>query len=188
MVSYNLCNFLTKIHKELNAKGLSVTTLMAGEKIHEKKCLNITSEKINLLGYLPTTEIVKLYRICDLFIFPSNFEIGPNVVLEAKACRAVCVVSPNGGGKRIEKSGNISGEFVRIYLGMKKGMSASQASSTVIADLALATFSLLLMAIFSLFFLIISDSKFSLFTNGNKFILFSPSSFINWLDRIIPLW
>ena len=97
--------FLTKIHKELNAKGLSVTTLMAGEKIHEKKCLNITSEKINLLGYLPTTEIVKLYRICDLFIFPSNFEIGPNVVLEAKACRAVCVVSPNGGGKRIEKSG-----------------------------------------------------------------------------------
>ncbi len=85
-------------------------------------------------------------------------------------------------------AGNISGEFVRIYLGMKKGMSASQASSTVIADLALATFSLLLMAIFSLFFLIISDSKFSLFTNGNKFILFSPSSFINWLDRIIPLW
>ena len=48
--------------------------------------------------------MAKFYRLCDLFVFPSKYEIGPNVVIEAKACGAVCVVSPGGGGKRIEKS------------------------------------------------------------------------------------
>ena len=38
-------------------------------------------------------------------MFPSRFEIGPQVVLEAKACGTICVVSPEGGGKRIKETG-----------------------------------------------------------------------------------
>ena len=41
---------------------------------------------------------------CDLFVFPSKYETGPQVVIEAKSCNAVCVVSPEGGGRRIEKN------------------------------------------------------------------------------------
>ena len=44
--------------------------------------------------------------------------------------------------------GAITGEFIRIYLGIKKGLSASESSSTVMLDLALASFSLLLIVIF----------------------------------------
>ena len=75
---------------------------MAGDDIHGDLCKKIAPKKLKLLGYLSQSELADLYRSCDLFVFPSKFEIGPNVVLEAKACGAVCVVSPGGGGKRIE--------------------------------------------------------------------------------------
>ena len=96
---------LAQVHRKLNNVGISTTTLMAGENIHGKKCQKIAGEKLKLIGYLSQSELASIYRCCDLFVFPSNFEIGPNVVLEAKACGAVCIVSPNGGGKRINLSG-----------------------------------------------------------------------------------
>ncbi len=94
---------LSKINKKLNEIGCPVTTLMAGEDIHGYKCIQESPKKLKLLGYLKANDIADLYRACDLFVFPSQFEIGPNVVLEAKACGAICLVSPNGGGKRIYK-------------------------------------------------------------------------------------
>ena len=96
---------LSKIHKELNTYGMPTTTLMAGEDIHGDSCKKIGGKKLKLIGYLNQKELASIYRCCDLFVFPSNFEIGPNVVLEAKSCGAVCVVSPDGGGKRIHSSG-----------------------------------------------------------------------------------
>ena len=92
---------LASIHKSLVNKGIKLTTLMAGENIHGDSCKTIAPKKLKLLGYLNQIELAELYKGCDLFVFPSNFEIGPNVVLEAKACCAACVVSPGGGGKRI---------------------------------------------------------------------------------------
>ena len=46
-------------------------------------------------------------------------------------------------------TGNITGEFVRIYLAVKKGLSTAEATSTVFIDLVIATFSLFLIAILS---------------------------------------
>ena len=92
---------LAKIHSRLLKLGYNVSTVLAGEGTHAKECLLEAPNKLILLGYLPTKDIADLYRSCDLFVFPSQFEIGPNVVIEAKACGAVCVVSPSGGGKRI---------------------------------------------------------------------------------------
>ena len=97
---------LAKVHAKLISQGFKVTTLLAGERIHARECQEIAPNKLHILGYLQKHEIADLYRICDLFVFPSQFEIGPNVVIEAKACGAVCVVSPNGGGKRIYSPGN----------------------------------------------------------------------------------
>ena len=105
---------LSKIHKKLIEKGHSITTIMAGQGAHEKECKIIAGKKLNLIGYLSHEEISCLYRVCDLFVFPSQFEIGPNVVIEAKACGAICVVSPDGGGKRIYKP-NLDGIIVKNY-------------------------------------------------------------------------
>mgnify|MGYP001221152373 CR=1 FL=1 len=92
---------LAKIHSRLLKLGHNISTVLAGEGIHAKECILEAPNKLFLLGYLSTNDIADLYRSCDLFVFPSRFEIGPNVVIEAKACGAVCVVSPSGGGKRI---------------------------------------------------------------------------------------
>lgn len=94
---------LAKITKRLNQLGCSVTTLMAGDDIHGEECIRVSPKNLYLIGYLSPSEIARLYRVCDFFVFPSQFEIGPNVVLEAKACGSICIVSPTGGGKRIYK-------------------------------------------------------------------------------------
>ncbi len=57
-------------------------------------------------------------------------------------------------------TGTITGEFVRVYLAIKKGLSPQEASSSVFADLIVATFSLFLMAFLSLLFLASSNSSF----------------------------
>ena len=69
-------------------------------------------------------------------------------------------------------TGNVTGEFVKIYLGIKKGLSSHESSSTVFADLILATFSLFLMAFFSLIYVLLID--FDLFqSKGSIYIYIS---------------
>ena len=46
-----------------------------------------------------------MMNLSDFFIFPSLYETGPQVILEAKACESVCIVSPGGGGRQIKKNG-----------------------------------------------------------------------------------
>ena len=53
-------------------------------------------------------------------------------------------------------SGNITGEFVRFYLARRSGQNFSEASSTVLMDLFIATFSLLIIGLLSLMFIIFS--------------------------------
>ena len=69
-------------------------------------------------------------------------------------------------------TGNVTGEFVRIYLGIKKGLSSHEASSTVFADLILATFSLFLVGLFS-FFLVLFKDSILINSDYSKYIYFS---------------
>ena len=55
-------------------------------------------------------------------------------------------------------TGNITGEFVRFFLAKKSGQKFSEASSTVLVDLFIATFSLLLIGLLA-FILIINKKK-----------------------------
>ena len=66
------------------------------------------------MDHINEKEISSFLNICDLFVFPSLYETGPQVVLEAKSCQAVCIVSPNGGGRRIRKSGE-DGIIIKKY-------------------------------------------------------------------------
>ena len=65
--------------------------------------------------------------------------------------------------------GTVSGEFIRIYLGTKKGLSFHESSSTVFADLVIATFSLFLIA--SISFLIVLSNNVIFFQNDNSFYI-----------------
>ena len=123
---------LTKINKILLEEGFNVTTVMAGENIHGNDCLRVCQKNLLILDYINQDEISKFYNICDLFVFPSIYETGPQVILEARACGAVCIVSKEGGGRRIKKSGedgvilnnqspeNWSGEIIKLLRNKKK--------------------------------------------------------------------
>jgi len=112
---------LSKIHKIIKRK-INVVSILAGEDIHGEECIKIGGDKIKLIGYKTENEIASFYNLCDLFVFPSKYEIGPQVVLEAKSCGAICVVSPEGGGKRIYKSGE-DGLIIKQYDAKKWGES-----------------------------------------------------------------
>lgn len=66
-------------------------------------------------------------------------------------------------------TGTVTGEFIRVYLGTKKGLSFHESSSTVFADLVIATFSLFLIA--SLSFLIVLSNNVIFFQNDNSFYI-----------------
>ena len=53
-------------------------------------------------------------------------------------------------------SGNITGEFVRFYLARKSGQKFSEASSSVLMDLFIATFSLFIIGLLALLFIVFS--------------------------------
>ena len=96
---------LARIQSMLDKKKIKVTTVMAGENIHGNICKKICKNNLKILEYLPQEDISDLYNICDLFVFPSLYETGPQVVMEARSCGAICVVSESGGGKRIQNNG-----------------------------------------------------------------------------------
>ena len=66
-------------------------------------------------------------------------------------------------------TGTISGEFIRVYLGVKRGLTIYESSSTVFADLIIATFSLFLISIFSL--VILAFDNISFLNNKKSFYL-----------------
>ena len=107
-------NFLSKIHNNLIERGLPVTTILTGEDIHGDECKKIGGQDLIITNYLNQNEVANLMNICDLFVFPSLYETGPQVVMEAKSCGALCVVSPKGGGRKI--SHNFDGIIIHKYL------------------------------------------------------------------------
>ena len=107
-------NFLAKIHKKLIENGLPVTTILTGEDIHGDECKKIGGQDLIITNYLDQNEVANIMNICDLFVFPSLYENGPQVVMEAKSCGALCVVSPKGGGRKI--SHNFDGIIINKYL------------------------------------------------------------------------
>ncbi|MEE2694920.1 MAG: glycosyltransferase family 4 protein [Pseudomonadota bacterium] len=106
--------FLCKVNKILNERKIRVVSIFAGEDIHGKECKNIGGTRIKVIGHIDQNEVSDLYNLCDLFVFPSKYEIGPQVVLEAKSCGAISVVHPDGGGKRISENG-VDGIIITEY-------------------------------------------------------------------------
>jgi len=88
-------------------------------------------------------------------------------------CFIITWISQTAG--RVIPTGMISGEFVRVYLGAKRGLSWAESSSTVIADLALASISLLFMVVFSILILFFSSGGDFISDKNFGYILLSIS-------------
>ncbi len=88
-------------------------------------------------------------------------------------------------------TGNVTGEFVRFFLAKQSGQNATEASSTVLIDLLIATFSLCIIGIFSFIYislnftevLLVKDIIFFIF--GLLLILLACTLFIIIIRRRI---
>jgi glycosyltransferase involved in cell wall biosynthesis len=63
-------------------------------------------------GPLPQAALPVLYASADVFVFPSESEVSPNVVLEARACGLPVVVSARDGGARFVRAHGMDGVLV----------------------------------------------------------------------------
>jgi len=72
--------------------------IIAGSGISEEHLKKLTTKlhlnnKINFLGRVSDKDLIELYNIADIFVFPSIAELEGMVVLEAMACKTAIITS-----------------------------------------------------------------------------------------------
>jgi glycosyltransferase involved in cell wall biosynthesis len=78
-------------------RGLPVHTICAGEGSQIQAVRDLLGDRVSLPGQVSQNELAWLYASADLFVFCSQIEVFPNVILEAKSSGLPVVVSANGG-------------------------------------------------------------------------------------------
>ena len=158
-----------------------------------EKAINIIIENKNLLYLLIIAHIPTLYFDAMTWVILSK-----NPKLSLLWSFIIVWISQATG--KFFPTGNITGEFVRIYLAVKKGLSTAEATSTVFIDLVIATFSLFLIAIMSfIYFLLESNddllvkhviylslSLLLIFTSCLIFYFFISKRILKFLIKKIP--
>ena len=116
-----------------------------------EKAINIIIENKNLLYLLIIAHIPTLYFDAMTWVILSK-----NSKLSLIWSFLIVWISQATG--KFFPTGNITAEFVRIYLAVKKGLSTAEATSTVFIDLVIATFSLFLIAIMSFIYFLLESN------------------------------
>jgi glycosyltransferase involved in cell wall biosynthesis len=88
---------LARAARILLDRGAPVHVIFAGEGSQTGEVRKLLGERVTLLGSVLQSELTWLYASADLFAFPSQIEISPNVVVEARASGLPVVVSSKGG-------------------------------------------------------------------------------------------
>lgn len=103
-----LLQSLTLLHK----KGKKVTLKIVGQGQLKDECRRIISannlgQHVNLLGYVPNEELLKLFLLTRCVVIPSLYEGVPGVALEAMAAGKPLIVSNIPGlGELVIDEGN----------------------------------------------------------------------------------
>ena len=85
--------------------GADIQAVFAGDGPEIETIGALLGDRATLPGNLPQDSLAWLYASADLFAFPSQVEISPNVVLEAMASGLPVLVAQSGGGVYVERNG-----------------------------------------------------------------------------------
>ena len=88
---------LARAARRLLDHGCPIQILLAGEGARSEEIHRTLGQRATLPGRLSYEDLAWTYASSDLFVFPSELEIAPNVVLEAKASGLPVVLSTRGG-------------------------------------------------------------------------------------------
>ncbi len=91
---------LFKIYDEVEAEGIDVNFIVAGNGVAEQEARERMPHAI-FMGYVDQHELGKLYASTDIFIFPSISETYGNVVMEAMVCGCIPVIARGGDSQAL---------------------------------------------------------------------------------------
>ncbi len=97
---------LARAARILLERGLAVHVLYAGEGNQRNEIRELLGDRVSLPGNVSQSELGWIYASADLFVFPSEIEVFPNVVLEAKASGLPVLVSAQGGSAKLVHRGS----------------------------------------------------------------------------------
>jgi glycosyltransferase involved in cell wall biosynthesis len=89
---------LARAARQLLNEQHRLHVLAIGEGAEKESLQHLLGPHITLPGNIPQDQLGWIYASADLFVFPSESEVSPNVVLEAKAAGLPVVISARDGG------------------------------------------------------------------------------------------
>lgn len=103
----NLVRLLEAFAHLRNADNLRHTLVLVGDRGWKDDAVFAAVERLALdgavrfLGYVPIDDLVVLYNLADVLVFPSLYEGFGLPVVEAMACGTPVITSPNGSLKEV---------------------------------------------------------------------------------------
>lgn len=94
-------------------RGEDVHAVIAGEGILKDAIATLLGPAVTFPGVVPQSTLASLYASADLFVFPSETEVYPNAVIEAKTSGLPVLVSPEGGAAQCIRKEGLDGLIVR---------------------------------------------------------------------------
>lgn len=98
--------------RQLLDKGRKFHLLMVGQGSQTHHARRQLGPNVTLPGVIPQDTLAWVYASCDVFAFPSESEVIPNVVLEAKASGLPIMVADHPGGRQYVNNPNQDGIIV----------------------------------------------------------------------------
>ncbi|XFA71788.1 glycosyltransferase [Thermosynechococcaceae cyanobacterium Okahandja] len=103
---------LAKAALELTKQGYDYHLLVVGEGAQAQEIKGCLGERVTLAGKVPQEKLGAIYASSDVFVFPSESETGPNVVVEARAAGLPVVISGFDGGCKYVVASGVDGVVV----------------------------------------------------------------------------
>lgn len=100
---------LAEAARILLAQGEPIHLLVVGNGADKETIRSVLGPAVTFTGAIPQDKLPWLYASADLFVFPSETEVYPNVVLESKASGLPVLVSSKGGSAQLVRNPGIDG-------------------------------------------------------------------------------
>lgn len=100
---------LAEASKILLDRGEPIHGMIVGEGSQKEEVQKLLGPHVTLPGVVSPSTLAWLYASADLFVFPSEIEVCPNVVIEAKASGLPVLISARGGASQCLKKPGVDG-------------------------------------------------------------------------------
>jgi glycosyltransferase involved in cell wall biosynthesis len=94
-----------EIVQRLATQGHNTHLLVVGEGTQRQQVATLLGERGTLTGNLPHEDLATIYASADLLLLPSEAEVWPNVVMEARACGLPVLACAQGAGHVMQGHG-----------------------------------------------------------------------------------